>query len=314
MKKSLKLYKEYSLDNFKTANVSMTRKYHYFSETDLKTIKEDKFENTNNDKAVSLIDEDYEWDPKQQSLYLDIELVIQNPSVFYESNVCEKDAVVSIGLEWCPLKSKIKKCCKIGDILNQEGKLVINKNDVEIENLASNTDFNLIIYISKPGAISTNKFIANKTGIVLFRELMWSIIVSGDGSLFPIFETDSPADAPLWRIEINTDDIESDFFDKDHVKILINKKHQSYMYYSSKSADYNKNFETEVLSSAVAVLILELRNKQDGKVFVFNDEYPEEGSIAQALIYLKDTKGFKINDDYSELVYSIKTFFDGVRR
>jgi hypothetical protein len=76
-----------------------------------------------------------------------------------------------------------------------------------------------------------------------------------------------------------------------------------------KSMTYSPAYVNETLSSALTFVILDLRSRQENNLIDLNEEC-EKGSILEVLKYFSDKLGFKINDDYNSLLYSIKTFFD----
>ena len=65
----------------------------------------------------------------------------------------------------------------------------------------------------------------------------------------------------------------------------------------------------EILSSALTMIIIDIRSKQDNNVIDLEED-GEEGSILTVVKYFNDTLKFKINGTYNELLESVKTFFD----
>lgn len=304
-----KMFKTISSDELSKLKISIDRKYYYFSETDVKEIKEQKFENSSNEKMFQLVDDDYEWNPKINSLFMDLNLSLKNCScIFGKNGTCYKDAIIGIGLSWKPDKSRIKRCIKIGEITTNDNEKNFTINSIELQNISSNVSFKLFMYVVKPGTIDGNPFFGNEQGIVIHDENAWTIIVDGGGSVFPIIETEEE-NGPLWYFKCDVSDICEENFDDDHILIVLNKKHPLYPSIHPKSPEYNDFFQSEVLSSAITCIVMAIRNKQPNGKIDFDQEY-ESGSILQVLSYFKEKLGFNINGSYQELISSIKMFFD----
>ncbi len=310
MRINSRLYKTISNDDFSNLNLKISREYVYITDNDVKVIKEQPFENTNSKKIFQLVDDDYEWNPKEQSLLLTLNLEMNNVSTLFGKNgSCYKDAVLGVGLVWKPEKSRIKRCKKLFEITAIDDSINYTIKDIELPNISSNVEFNLVIYITKPGSLDGKPFFANEEGMILYTELLWTIIMEGNGSIFPVFEREEE-NGPIWSYYCDDiTDIADDFFDSEHVGIIINKMHPSYAMIHPKSPTYSQAYVNETLSSAIAFIILDLRSKQENNLIDLNEEC-ERGSILEVLKYFSDKLGFKINDNYNTLLNSIKMFFD----
>lgn len=310
MNSNARLYKTLSSEELASLKLKIDRKYSYCTESDVKELKEQAFEgNNSNSKVFQLVDEDYEWDPKVHSLFLDIVLSIKNPSIIFGKNgSCYEDAVIGVGLTWKSEKSKIKNCIKLGEITKTSNSLEFVKSAIELENLSSNATFRLIFYIVKPGTKNGNKFFANQAGMVILDQIAWTIIVEGESSIFPIYEV-ADDNGPLWSFSCDFYDITDDLFDKEHVKVLINTRHPAYAMVNLKSPQFNEMFMNEIMSNAVAAIIVAIRDKLPNNHVDLSLDC-ENGSILQALKYFKDKLDFDINGSLESLTNSIKKFFD----
>lgn len=310
MNSNTKLYKIISNDELSKMKISLSRKYYYITDNDIVEIKEQLFENNSNDKMYQLVDEDYTWNPKVHNLYLDLCVNIKNcKCIFGENASCYEDAIIGIGLSWKPDKSKIKHCVKIGEFSALDTEKTFIKNSVLIENLSSNATFKIFFYVVKPGKNNGCNFFGNERGIVIHESSEWTIIVNGTGSIFPIFEIEDDK-GPLWSFMCdNIVDISEDYFDSEHIQIVINKKHPAYEFIHPKSETFNHMFLNDIMSSAISMIIMNLRSLQINGKIDLNADF-ESGSILQALKYFSEKLDFKINDSYENLCKSIKSFFD----
>lgn len=309
MNKNARLYKTISSDELSKMNLSINRKYSYCTQEDVKELKEQAFEGDASSNSFQLIDNDYEWNPKINSLFLDLNVNITNPSIIFGlQGSCYDDAIIGVGITWKSEKSKIKNCYKLGEITNTSNPIEFAHNAIEIDNLNSNTTFKLIFYIVKPGTKNGSKYFANEAGMVILEQIVWTIIVEGEGSVFPIFEI-ADEKGPLWSFNCDFYDITQDAFDKDHIQIFLNTKHPAYSMIHPKSPNYNLAFVREVLSNALASIVLEIRSAQSNNT-VDLDLDCEKESILQVLKFYSEKLNFDINGSYSSLVSSIKKYFD----
>ena len=160
----------------------------------------------------------------------------------------------------------------------------------------------------QPGTKGGNKFFGNERGLIIHDFIAWTIIISGKGSVFPIYEIEDD-NGPLWSFMCDVDDITEDYFDNDHIQIIINKKHPAYEFIHPKSENYNSYFLNDVMASAISSIIMKLRSQEQNNKIDLEQDF-ENGSVLQAIKYFNDKLGFKINGTYEEMLKSVKVFFD----
>lgn len=308
---SNRLYSTIDTRLVKTLNIHATREYYYLLDDEKKIIREEIFENSNNENHVQLVDDEDEWDNKCQSLFLNCKISLDNVKSLF-GKICCTDAVLGIGIEWKPEKSRIKYCAKLGEFTIDNDNYQFIKNDIEIKNVNSNINFNWIIYIIEPGYQDNKSNYGNQTGLILGDGLLWSIIVDGSGSIFPIYE-ESIIDGPLWKYECDFLDITEDEFSEENIKVILNKSHKGYQYIQPKSTCFNELMFEELISNAITTIILAIRKKNaengNGEIIDFSKN-GSKGSILTVLKYFNDTLKFKVNGTMIELQNSVKAYFD----
>lgn len=308
---SSRLYSTIDNKILKLLNIQSTREYYYLVDNEKKIIREETFENSSNEYHIQLIDDEDEWDNKNQSLFLNCKISLENVEKLF-GEICCSNAILGIGLEWKPEKSRIKYCVKFGEFSKNNNLCEFSKKDIEIKNVNSNIIFNWIIYIVDPGNQDSKGCFGKNTGLILGDGLLWSIIVDGCGSIFPIYEEALP-DGPLWKYECDFIDITEDEFSEENIKIILNKAHKGYQYIQPKSPNYNELMFAELISNAIATVILAIRKKNaengNGELIDFSKN-GSKGSILTILKYFNDTLKFKINGTMIELQDSVKFYFD----
>ena len=306
-----RLYRTINKELLDLLKISVNKEYYYIHDGEEKTVYEQNFENSNNENQVQLIDCEDSWDNKCQSLYMNCTLTLENADLLF-LDVCCSDAVLGIGIEWKSDKSRIKYCEKIGEFTIKNKTCVFKKNNIDLKNVSSNIHFRWVIYIVKPGTKNYKLSYGNQTGLILGDGDLWTIIVEGSGSIFPIYEEMIP-DGPLWLYNCDFIDITEDEFNEENIKIILNKSHKAYQFIQPKSPTYNKFMFSELISNAITTLILSIKKKNEengngGKIdFSIKSN---KGSILNVLKYFNETLKFKINGSIQELQNSIKNYFD----
>jgi len=258
---------------------------------------------------------DGEWDYKEYGLKVKGKISLFKPYYYLKSRkIIVKNTTVGVAISWYSTDAKLRGSTKIGN-LNDD--IIDNIDHFEFEidfrskQLLSKVDFELVFYIEEPGdADYDEKYIANEKGIMLGKFYLHQIQFDGIGSLFPIYTVEKP-NSPLWEISINIFESPLEDSFSEAVKIMLNTAHPAFQYidYDSRNTDtFNKYFFFEIIASAMATLMLELKNS-DEKYLDNLDEKFVPGSVMHAIKYFVDTLGWEC-DSAESINRSIREFFD----
>ena len=169
----------------------------------------------------------------------------------------------------------------------------------------STINFTLIFYIKKPGHNLNDKSIGNESGLILGEYFFLCLVGEGKGSVFPICNAALDPEI-LWSFRCNYSDISEDDFSEDNILVILNSKHKLYKYYEINNIDYNSDMLNSLLSHILAILIMDIRNKEGG-VINLNEE-ANKGSILSVLQYYNNVLNIKINSNFDELLESVQKF------
>lgn len=315
---SQKLFKTFSNELIKSLNIQLKRKYFYYDDENEKCeLVENKVDPlATNLKVVKLDDANRQWIEfrKSHSLFFDLEIKLENVvNIFHgKTQACDSKTKLGIGLSWKALNSKFKYCIKLGSIDDYIDDFETTIEGIEVKCPDSDIEFSWFIYVIKPGNSSQNDGYANAEGMIVAVENAWTIMVSGNGSIFPIEEYSKQGD-PLWHTRVDFIDWTEDEFSSDNLAIVLNPAHPLFQLIDSESPEFNENILKEVLSSALTSLIVEIMivAKENGNDdALFKEQIEARGSILSAVRYFKDTLGFAVDKRPSELETTIKKFFD----
>ena len=110
----------------------------------------------------------------------------------------------------------------------------------------------------------------------------FEIVVDGDGSAFPIVEVEKPGE-PLWKLITSWNDVNSDYFESDNVKLELNRKHGMYDYIFRDSKP-SRTMLFEIMSNVMTQIIYKVINDE-----LYDSETSEEQSITSIIDYWIET-------------------------
>ena len=238
--------------------------------------------------GLEISDPDNRWTKEDYNLIIRGSVVVNKAIKLYGPNgiVCE-NASLGLSASWHSHDSNQRNVIEIGTL---DKTIATQTLDYTIifpkSTLRGILNIDICLFIKRPGTPrNVEKKFANYAGCLLGRLETYSVCFNGNGSVFPIYEDNKPGE-PLWYVKCDFTDPSSDRFDE-NVYIYLNKAHDCYKYIDLKNtAKFNKDLLAEVLGNAI-FLIVEIVKSYDEKLSCLDS--PEEGSVAQALLYFQRT-------------------------
>jgi hypothetical protein len=176
--------------------------------------------------------------------------------------------------------------------------------------LKSSLSLETIIYIKSIGKPEEDeKFLGNRKGLVLGELDYTDIRLDGKGSEFPIYEEENNEPSnPLWSVNIDWD-IPSISPFTDSFQIYLNKNNPNYIYINKNSEKYDSHLMDEIVSSALTLMVLKL--KEDANYW---DEMEkniglEEGSVSHAIYHFKHNLNMNF-DNPATIHESFRKYFE----
>lgn len=258
--------------------------------------------------VIHLIDSNCQWHANMYDLCFKKSCIINNPNfLFGENGVAVDEATIGIAVMWSSKTSSQRGIIKCSEFQRQVGKVSI---DIEgcfpPGQLKGTVIFDTVLYLKQAPEISPSYY-ARKPGTILGVLDTITVIIDGNGSVFPIVEVQEPG-YPLWYVVCKWSDPLSDPFDEENVELRINTANPAYNYLKVEEGLKESPFLKEILASAMQTIIL---NAMQGEYWndIVNGENLDEGSIGQAINYFISTFGW----DYSSperLAMSIRKDFE----
>jgi hypothetical protein len=236
-------------------------------------------------------DPNYEWEPNQCNLKIKKSVVVKNPIfLFGPRGVAPKGALLAVGVIWT---------CKAINLRGAKEIHVFEKNhltpiqcDIELNflkgTLKNELNIKTIIYIKSSGNPQLGEeMLGNEAGLILGTISQSSVVIEGNGSVFPIVEVNEPG-MPLWWVYCSWTDPQEDSFDEEHVKLCLNRAHGYYSdIYNNKSVKNSPLF-IEIMASALQTIIYKVERSEYWENIKRNYNN-SPGSIGEAVYYFMST-------------------------
>lgn len=286
--------------------------FYYTSDDEEHDLKSEGIEGS--ELLFRLNDERGAWTPDNYDLGIHRNMDCMScMNLFGENGIACKDAIIGVALAWSSSNSRQRGTIPYtGEITNtfapQSLELDCGFNKAQ---LRGSVELETVLYIKEPAAQpgDNEKHLANKKGYLLgaIGEKI-TIQFDGSGSMFPIFEEQKPG-CPLWRVVCEWDDPLYDSF-ADCVKIYLNKAHKSYKQIDrTNEKTFVPQLLNEIMASALTIVISKLKCDEDAWASIESGEDPEDGSLASAIDYFRNTLMWK-TDSIEKLSLSIREFFE----
>lgn len=219
------------------------------------------------------------WEPNENNLIVSRELSINNIECLFEDDgVANEDTTLGIA-------------AKIHSRTSDFSKTIDLDYDIKKESLVNKVEFN---YTFEPATLRGNVFVeififnkytsknvlgfANEKGINLGIIDAFEIVVDGDGSTFPIVEVKKP-DEPLWKLVMNWNDLNTELFDQENIRLEVNVKHKMYEYIFRDSKP-SRVLLFEIMSNVMSQIIFKAVHDT-----LYDPSLKEEQSITSVVEY-----------------------------
>lgn len=269
--------------------------------------------NAANGNFFKLSDKKCVWTPDNYGFLCNWNFWFANVSeMFGKKGLVPRRAKLGIALEWMSRTSDQRGVKKITSF-NRFDNEVRDTITIGFEpgTLQGNVILNTVLYIEEAADITENgeRHLANASGTILGTFHSWNIVIDGNGSLFPIVDVEE-RNRPLWWVEFDYDDVFSDKFIPQYVKICLNKAHPDYTELSLDGTEGKRHLLKEVVAGALQVIYLKVMEDNEPDDIKNNENNAfEAGSIAQAINYFLNNFNWKV-ESIEDLAESIRLDLD----
>lgn len=228
--------------------------------------------------------------------------------LFGENGLACKSAKLGLAMIWSSADSRQRGVIPIATFSYTDQIVeAIAVKEFDIAQLRGEVNFSTVLYIAESGTPEmTERHLANTNGYVLGELDNYTIKLDGNGSTFPIFEVSEPGQ-PLWYVRCDWTDPTSDSF-ADCISINLNTAHKNYRYIDRKQKTYDPQLLSEIMASAITVIVEEVRLSAYWDAVIGNENL-EQGSVGQAVYYFKETLEWNLSTPATVSLCARK-FFD----
>lgn len=247
------------------------------------------------ENTILVEDKDAIWNVNEHDLNIHFRSYINNPQFLFGGNgIAKDDAKIGFALRWYSKSSKQRGTEKVNIIDgNTEGRCILEHTlKFPAKKLFGELTVELILYLERPSSVVSASYAVN-SGTVLGVLDFINFIIDGQSSAFPIVEVHAPGE-PLWFVTFNYTDVMSDSFTEENIAINLNMAHRNYNIVSGKKEQMNNPVLTEIISSALHV-IMEKVMKEDDSQNILSGSGFESGSIGEAIYYFITTFNWDIS-------------------
>lgn len=229
--------------------------------------------------------------------------------LFGKNGIASINSKLGLAIVWTSSDSKQRGVVEIGrfgysdDILDVEVEKLFGKAQLRGE-----VNFTTILFVAEVGTPTEDELhLANHSGYVLGElEDSFTIRLDGNGSVFPVFEV-AEKRQPLWYVKCDWIDPTIDSF-SDYVSINLNTAHKDYKYIDRKQKYFNSQLLTEIMASAICVIIERLRTETGYWEQIMGNDSLEQGSVGQAVYYFAETLEWDLSTPESVAICTRKFF------
>lgn len=256
-----------------------------------------------------LKDENGLWSQDDYNIGFERKISLQSfDQLFGENGIACHDARLGIAIQWKSADSKQRGTVQSESFSSSDGiKDFALEHLFQKAQLRGQVDFTTVLYLAEAGhPYETELHLINKEGYILGELETWSMQLDGSGSIFPVFEVVTKGQ-PLWFVKCDWSDPTVDKL-ADCVSINLNRAHKNYKYIDRTQRSFNKQLLTEVMASAIFVVIENARQSGYWDDIV-NDKDLDSGSVGEAIHYFQEALEWDLSSPEAVSI-SARQFFE----
>lgn len=247
--------------------------------------------------VISDADKQYAfWEPNGHDINYSFTITLNEPCNLFGGGakaVACHDAKIGVATLWHSQSSFQRGVIKHAEITNSADPIELAVSGcLPKGQFRESVSIEVILYISQPGNPGPDEIhLANHRGCVLGSLYSRTLVIDGDGTIFPTAYVQSGKKAPLWNIQCNWDDPMTDKF-VDSVRLNINMDNPmfKYLYNDKDNPDFSHSLLQEVVASALTIIVEKLRY-EGVEVEDIDRCNPYEGSVLMMVKYLSVQHG-----------------------
>lgn len=250
------------------------------------------------------------WNPVGNNLKYVQRFIIENPSqLFGKDKVIDEKNVIGVAAHVYSRTSKFQETIALNDEITSadKAKEIVFEKQFNKSQLRGIIEIEFFFYLKK--MVCENPYQANEVGMRLSQTEIFrtSIIIDGDGSTFPITETDNPG-GPLWIMRKEWSDPATDTFDVTNVQVELNRKHKVFRSLVQAKGPTTQEFMTNIINQAMAMIIYQAISDMNEQEETWDFDIAEEGSILNVVKYWVEIFEIDISASIMEIFSKIQSY------
>ena len=254
------------------------------------------------------------WHPEEFDLSVQHVCSFRNPAVFFgENGIATGYSTLGVAVEWTAKDASVRGVFPVGELTTDETEPVrfSTKFGFEPHTLRGSLSLKTILYLKEYGGSKRGeRHLAKIPGTVLGVLDETSVVIDGNGSVFPVVMVNNPGE-PLWWAECSWGDPFEDSFTEENFCLKINQAHPVYKTMEGDEGLMKSPLFAEIMASTLQILITAVLSDKTCSLQDLQAKNIDAGCIAGVVVYLMNAFQWDVNlDEPDKLALQIRRDLD----
>ena len=239
---------------------------------------------------IKLADPVNNWHPEEHNLIIETSCIINSPFFLFGPNglAAADGGTIGVAVIWTDVDASIRGSQIIGEFKKSDGGPIELPVRLEFppKKLRGTLVLNTVLYLKEVGNPTEDEGMQVSVIGSILGNLgeNTKIIIDGNGSIFPVMETNKPGE-PLWWVECNWTDPTEDTFTQENFCLFLNNGHKDYDSLNIKDGIAKSPMLVDIVSSAIQILVTEVLSNEASKYNTINGIDLTPNSISSVVNY-----------------------------
>lgn len=237
------------------------------------------------DHQIRINELDSRWTPELHGLTVKQTIIFKKFNAFFgEESITSIENKIGLAAKIYSRESNFQETVILDEFYTGDNESIFDLVKIFEENeLRGSVSFEFFIFLRELNI--KEKFQADMVGTILTEEpiLEYTLLIDGDGSMFPIVEV-YEVGKPLWSVNMSWEDALAEPFNTNYVSLVINRAHERYKDLVSVKSKQSMYLLDEIMITAMAMIMQKVLIEDLVSIEEIKDE-ALDGSIGKIIWY-----------------------------